>query len=87
MLQYCLGERGSGLKPWLMTPFANPQIPQEEHFNHIHAHTHLKGTVHPKMKIQSLSSHTDTDGRVGKVFYKTLLVFQREKVCCYLPSN
>ncbi len=28
----------------------------------------LKGTVHPKMKIQSLSTHTYTDGRVGEVF-------------------
>ncbi len=28
----------------------------------------FKGTVHPKIKIQSLSTHTHTDGRVGEVF-------------------
>ncbi len=49
----------------------------------------VKGTVHQKMKIQSLSTHTHTDGRMGEVFvdYKTLLLFQRKKVCSYLPNN
>ncbi len=32
------------------------------------AQAELKGTVHPKMKIQSLSTHIHTDGRVGEVF-------------------
>ncbi len=29
---------------------------------------YLKAMVHPKMKIQSLSTHTHTMGRVGEVF-------------------
>ncbi len=34
----------------------------------------FKGIVHPKMKIQSLSSQTHADGRAGEVylFHKTL---------------
>ncbi len=42
----------------------------------------LKGQFIQKMKIQSLSTHTHTDGRVGEVFlvHKTLLVFQRKKL-------
>ncbi len=30
---------------------------------------YLKERVHPKMKIQSLPTHTHTDGRVGDVFF------------------
>ena len=40
MLKCCLGDRGYGLKTWLMTPYANPETPQEVRYNNIHAHTH-----------------------------------------------
>lgn len=36
---YCLGDRAYGLKTWLMTPYANPETPQEVRYNNIHAHT------------------------------------------------
>ncbi len=35
---------------------------------YIYSGTVFKGIVHPKMKIQSLSTHTHADGRVGEVF-------------------
>ncbi len=40
------------------------------------------------MKIQPLSTQTHMDGRVGEFFlvHKTLLLFQRTKVCSYLPT-
>uniref|UniRef100_A0A672HG15 Putative nuclease HARBI1 n=1 Tax=Salarias fasciatus TaxID=181472 RepID=A0A672HG15_SALFA len=31
------GDRGYPLKPWLMTPVANPSTPQEQHYNRAHA--------------------------------------------------
>nr|XP_033492081.1 putative nuclease HARBI1 [Epinephelus lanceolatus] len=36
---WLVGDRGYGLKTWLMTPFANPQTPQEVRYNTIHVHT------------------------------------------------
>ncbi len=32
-----IGDRGYPLKPWLMTPVANPRTPQEQHYNRAHA--------------------------------------------------
>ncbi len=38
----------------------------------------IKGIFHPKMKTQSLSAHSHTDGRFF-LFHKTLLEFQGKK--------
>ncbi|KAK0147678.1 putative nuclease HARBI1 [Merluccius polli] len=34
---WLIGDRGYPLKPWLMTPVANPRTPQEQHYNRVHA--------------------------------------------------
>ncbi|XP_029973035.1 putative nuclease HARBI1 isoform X2 [Salarias fasciatus] len=34
---WLIGDRGYPLKPWLMTPVANPSTPQEQHYNRAHA--------------------------------------------------
>ncbi len=41
----------------------------------------IKGTVHSKMKIHSLSTDPHGDGRLGEVFlvHKTLLEFHRKR--------
>ncbi len=40
----------------------------------------FEGIIHPKMKIQSLSTHPHTDGRLGEVHKKTARVSQGKGV-------
>ncbi len=42
----------------------------------------IKGIVHPKMKIQSLSTHPHADGKTGEVLgvHKTLMEFHEKEV-------